>query len=125
MIKTDEISNILKAQLEGYESRIDVAEVGYVTSVGDGIARLYGLDKVMAGELLAFPNEVFGMALNLEEDSIGAVLMGETEKIKEGDEVRRTGQIMSVPVSDKMIGRVVSPLGLPRGNRSSCPSRLA
>ncbi len=113
MIKTDEISNILKAQLEGYESRIDVAEVGYVTSVGDGIARIYGLEKVMAGELLAFPDEMYGMALNLEEDSIGAVLMGETDKIREGDEVRRTGQIMSVPVSDKMIGRVVSPLGLP------------
>ena len=117
MIKTDEISKILKAQLEGFESRIDVAEVGYVTSVGDGIARIYGLEKAMAGELLAFPNDVYGMALNLEEDSVGAVLMGETDKIREGDEVRRTKQIMSVPVSEAMIGRVVSPLGEPQDGR--------
>jgi F-type H+-transporting ATPase subunit alpha len=117
MIKTDEISKILKAQLEGFESRIDVAEVGYVTSVGDGIARIYGLEKAMAGELLAFPHDVFGMALNLEEDSVGAVLMGETDKIREGDEVRRTGQIMSVPVSEAMVGRVVDPLGQPQDGK--------
>lgn len=113
MIKTDEITKILKSQLEGFEKKIDVAEVGYVTSVGDGIARIYGLDKVMAGELLAFPNDVYGMALNLAEDSVGAVLMGETEKIVEGDEVRRTREIMSIPVSEKMLGRVVNSLGLP------------
>ncbi len=117
MIKTDEISKILKAQLEGFESRIDVAEVGYVTSVGDGIARIYGLEKAMAGELLAFPHDVYGMALNLEEDSVGAVLMGETDKIREGDEVRRTGQIMSVPVSEAMVGRVVDPLGQPQDGK--------
>ena len=122
MIKTDEISKILKRQLEGYESRLDVAEVGYVTSVGDGIARIYGLDKVMAGELLAFPQEVFGMALNLEEDSVGAVLMGETDKIKEGDEVRRTAEIMSVPVSESMLGRVIDPLGQPQDGRGPIPS---
>jgi len=113
MIKTDEITRILKSQLEGFEKKIDVAEVGYVTSVGDGIARIYGLDKVMAGELISFPNDVYGMALNLEEDSVGAVLMGETDKIVEGDEVRRTKQIMSIPVSEKMLGRVVNSLGLP------------
>ncbi len=113
MIKTEEITKILKAQLEGFESKIEVAEVGYVTSVGDGIARLYGLDNVMAGELLAFPENVFGMALNLEEDSVGAVLMGETDKIKEGDEVRRTKRIMSIPVSRKMVGRVINALGQP------------
>jgi F-type H+-transporting ATPase subunit alpha len=117
MIKTDEISKILKAQLEGYESRLDVAEVGYVTSVGDGIARIYGLEKVMAGELLAFPHDIFGMALNLEEDSIGAVIMGETDKIGEGDEIRRTGRIMSVPVGEGMIGRVIDPLGNPQDGR--------
>jgi len=117
MIRTDEISRLLKAQLEGYESRLDVAEVGYVTSVGDGIARIYGLEKVMAGELLEFPGDMYGMALNLEEDSVGAVLMGETDKIREGDEVRRTRQIMSVPVSEEMIGRVISPLGLPEDGK--------
>jgi F-type H+-transporting ATPase subunit alpha len=122
MIRTDEISKLLKAQLEGYESRLDVAEVGYVTSVGDGIARIYGLDKVMAGELLAFPNDVFGMALNLEEDSVGAILMGETEKIGEGDEVRRTQKIMSIPVTEGMIGRVINPLGLPEDGKGAIES---
>ncbi|MEJ2367443.1 MAG: tRNA glutamyl-Q(34) synthetase GluQRS [Acidobacteriota bacterium] len=113
MIKTDEISQLLKAQLQGFEKRLDVAEVGYVISVGDGIARVYGLDKVMAGELLAFPHDLYGMALNLEEDSVGVVLMGETDLVKEGDEVRRTGEIMSVPVSSGLLGRVVDPLGQP------------
>jgi F-type H+-transporting ATPase subunit alpha len=117
MIKSDEISRILKSQLEGFESRLDVAEVGYVTSVGDGIARIYGLEKVMAGELLSFGEDLYGMALNLEEDSVGAVLMGETSHVKEGDEVRRTGQIMSVPVGEAMIGRVISPLGEPEDGR--------
>jgi F-type H+-transporting ATPase subunit alpha len=123
MIKTEEITKILKAQLEGFESRIDVAEVGYVTSVGDGIARIYGLEKAMAGELLAFPREVFGMALNLEEDSVGAVLMGDTDKIREGDEVRRTKKIMSVPVSEAMVGRVVDPLGQPQDGRGPIESK--
>ncbi len=122
MIKSDEISRILKSQLEGFESRLDVAEVGYVTSVGDGIARIYGLEKVMAGELLDFGGGLFGMALNLEEDSVGSVLMGETSHVKEGDEVRRTGQIMSVPVGEGMIGRVVSPLGEPEDGRGPIPT---
>ncbi len=122
MIKTDEISKILKSQLEGYENRLDVAEVGYVTSVGDGIARVYGLEKVMAGELLSFGGDMYGMALNLEEDSVGAVLMGETSDVKEGDEVRRTGQIMSVPVGEGMIGRVINPLGAPEDGRGPIAS---
>ncbi len=113
MIKSDEISRILKSQLEGFETRLDVAEVGYVISVGDGIARLYGLDNVMAGEMLEFPGSLYGMALNLEEDSVGAVLMGETSHVKEGDEVRRTRKIMSVPAGEALIGRVVDPLGQP------------
>jgi len=119
MIKSDEISKILKAQLEGFVTRLDVAEVGSVLSVGDGIARLYGLDNVMAGEMLEFPGELYGMALNLEEDSVGAVLMGETSHVKEGDQVRRTGKIMSVAVSDALVGRVVDPLGLPLDGRGA------
>jgi len=124
MIKTDEISKILKSQLEGFESRLDVAEVGYVTSVGDGIARIYGLEKVMAGELLSLGEDMYGMALNLEEDSVGAVLMGETSLVKEGDEVRRTGQIMSVPAGEAMIGRVINPLGAPEDGRGPIESSV-
>jgi F-type H+-transporting ATPase subunit alpha len=112
-IKADEITAILERQLAGYEADVDVAEVGTVLSVGDGIARIYGLDKAMAGELLAFPNEVYGLALNLEEDQIGAVLMGESRLVEEGDEVRRSGRILEVPVGDALIGRVVDPLGRP------------
>ena len=110
-IRADEITALLQRQLAGYEADVDVAEVGTVLSVGDGIARVYGLEKAMAGELLAFPNDVFGLALNLEEDQIGAVLMGESRLVQEGDEVRRTGRIMEVPVGDALIGRVVDPLG--------------
>ncbi|MEE2776237.1 MAG: F0F1 ATP synthase subunit alpha [Acidobacteriota bacterium] len=112
-IKADEITAILKRQLAGYEADVDVAEVGTVLSVGDGIARVYGLDNAMSGELLAFPNEVFGLALNLEEDQIGAVLMGESRNVEEGDEVRRTGRILEVPVGPNMVGRVVDSLGRP------------
>jgi F-type H+-transporting ATPase subunit alpha len=112
-IRADEITAILQRQLEGYESDVDVAEVGTVLSVGDGIARIYGLENAMAGELLAFPNEVFGLALNLEEDQIGAVLMGESRLVKEGDEVRRTGRVIEVPVGPAMVGRVVDSLGRP------------
>ncbi len=121
MIKSDEISRILRSQLEGFETRLDVAEVGYVISVGDGIARLYGLDKAMAGEMLEFPGGLYGMALNLEEDSVGAVLMGETSHVKEGDEVRRTGKIMSVPAHEAMVGRVVDPLGQPLDGKGAIP----
>jgi len=112
-IKADEITKILKEQIANFESTVTTDEVGTVISLGDGIARLHGLDKVMAGELLEFPHGVAGLAMNLEEDQVGAVLMGEYTEIKEGDEVKRTGRIMSVPVGDAMIGRVVNSLGQP------------
>ncbi len=113
MIKADEITKIIREQIENYESRISVDEVGTIISLGDGIARVHGLDKVMAGELLAFPHGVSGIAMNLEEDQVGAVLLGDYTEIKEGEEVRRTRRIMSVPVGDGMIGRVVDALGQP------------
>ncbi len=112
-IRADEISRVLREEIENYEGAIDVSETGSVISVGDGIARIYGLEKVMAGELIQFPRDVAGIAMNLEEDQVGAVLLGDYTVIKEGDEVRRTGRIMSVPVGDEMIGRVVNALGAP------------
>jgi F-type H+-transporting ATPase subunit alpha len=112
-IKADEISKILREQIENYEQTVAVEEVGSVISVGDGIARIHGLEKVMAGEMLAFPHEVYGIALNLEEEEVGAVLLGEYTEIKEGDTVKRTNTIMSVPVGEALIGRVVNPLGVP------------
>jgi F-type H+-transporting ATPase subunit alpha len=112
-IKADEISKILREQIENYEQTVSVDEVGSVISVGDGIARVHGLEKVMAGEMLAFPHEVFGIALNLEEEEVGVVLLGESSELQEGDVVKRTNTIMSVPVGEAMIGRVVNPLGEP------------
>src|ERR1700726_4688702 len=112
-IKADEITQLIREQIENYESKIAVDEVGTVITLGDGIARLHGLDKVMAGELLQFGHGVAGLAMNLEEDQVGAVLLGEFTEIKEGDEVKRTGTIMSVPVGEGMIGRVVNALGQP------------
>jgi len=112
-IKADEITKLIRDQIDNYESKIAVDEVGSVMSIGDGIARVYGLDKVMAGELLAFPHNVAGIAMNLEEDQVGVVLLGEYTEVEEGDEVKRTGRIMSVPVGDAMIGRVVNSLGQP------------
>jgi len=112
-IKADEISKILREQIENYEQAVAVDEVGAIISVGDGIARVYGLEKVMAGEMLAFPHDVYGIALNLEEEEVGVVLLGETTQLKEGDVVKRTSTIMSVPVGDSMVGRVISPLGQP------------
>src|SRR5229473_5628902 len=116
-IKADEITQLIREQIENYESKIAVDEVGTVITVGDGISRVHGLDKVMAGELLEFPHNVSGIAMNLEEDQVGVVLLGEYNEIKEGDEVRRTGRIMSVPVGDAMIGRVVNSLGQPLDDR--------
>jgi len=110
-IKADEISQLIREQIENYETKIAVDEVGTVITLGDGIARVYGLDKVMAGELLQFPHGVAGLAMNLEEDQVGVVLLGEYTEIREGDEVKRTGRIMSVPVGDVMVGRVVNSLG--------------
>jgi F-type H+/Na+-transporting ATPase subunit alpha len=112
-IRADEITSILRHEIDNYERAIDVSEVGTIISMGDGIARIHGLDKVMAGELIQFPHGVAGIAMNLEEDQVGAVLLGEYAKIREGDEVRRTGNIMSVPVGEAMVGRVVDALGLP------------
>src|SRR5229473_1453997 len=112
-IKADEITQLIREQIENYESKIAVDEVGTVSTLGDGIARVYGLDKVMAGELLSFPHGVAGIAMNLEEDQVGVVLLGEFTEIKEGDEVKRTGRIVSVPVGDTLIGRVVNSLGVP------------
>ncbi len=112
-IKAEEISQIIRQHLASYEATIDVAEVGTVIEVGDGIARIYGLERAMAMEMLEFPHGVMGMALNLEEDNVGAVLLGEDTLIKEGDQVKRTGRIASVPVGDAVIGRVVNALGQP------------
>jgi F-type H+-transporting ATPase subunit alpha len=112
-IKADEITEIIRSQIQGFDRKLDVAETGIILSVGDGIARIYGLDRVMAGELLEFPHGVFGMALNLEQDNVGAVLFGEGELIKEGDTVKRTNRIASVPVGEELIGRVVNSLGQP------------
>ncbi len=111
--KADEITRLIKERIQGFAAEVDVSEVGSVISIGDGIARVYGLDRVMYGELLAFPHDVFGIALNLEEDNVGVVLMGEYFKISEGDTVKRTRRIMEVPVGDALIGRVVNALGIP------------
>jgi len=112
-IKADEITQLIRQQIENYESKIAVDEVWTVITLGDGIARVHGLDKVMAGELLAFPHNVSGIAMNLEEDQVGVVLLGEYTEISEGDEVKRTGRIMSVPVGEALVGRVVNSLGQP------------
>jgi F-type H+-transporting ATPase subunit alpha len=112
-IKADEITQLIRQQIENYETKVQVDEVGTVISLGDGIARVYGLDKVMAGEMLDFGHGVSGIAMNLEEDQVGAVLMGDYTEIKEGGQVKRTGRIMSVPVGEALIGRVVNALGQP------------
>src|ERR687890_706083 len=112
-IRAEEISKIIRDQIGNYAVDVDVAEVGTVVSIGDGIARVHGVERAMAGEMLEFPHGVYGIALNLEEDSVGAVLLGEYTQIKEGDPVKRTGRIISVPVGDEMLGRVVNSLGQP------------
>ena len=112
-IKTDQITDLLKKQLEKYNNEIDVAEVGEIIEVGDGVARASGLENVMSSELVELPNDVFGMALNLEQDNVGLVLFGDTTKVKEGDIAKRTGKVVEVPVGKEMLGRVVNPLGQP------------
>ena len=112
-VRPDEISAILRKQLSGFESEVDIYDVGTVLQVGDGIARVYGLSKVMASELVEFPNGVIGMVLNLDEDSVGCVLFGESTLVKEGDTVKRTKRVASIPVGEQMLGRVISPLGVP------------
>jgi F-type H+-transporting ATPase subunit alpha len=112
-LRPEEISSILEQQIKNYQKKLEVVDVGTVIQVGDGIARIYGLEKAMAGELLEFPNQIFGMVLNLEEDNVGCVLLGGEEKIKEGDTVKRTGRIIEVPVGEAVLGRVVNALGQP------------
>ncbi|HJY65065.1 MAG TPA: F0F1 ATP synthase subunit alpha [Ignavibacteria bacterium] len=112
-VKPDEVSAILRKQLSGFEKEIDVYEVGTVVQIGDGVARIYGLTKCMASELIEFPHGVFGMALNLEEDNVGCILFGDYTRVKEGDEVKRTGRVASMPIGEAMMGRVINPLGQP------------
>lgn len=112
-VRPEEISAILRRQLSGFENEADIYEVGTVLQVGDGVARVYGISKVMASELVEFPNGVMGMVLNLEEDNVGVILFGDDRLVKEGDTVRRTGRISSVPVGEELLGRVVNPLGVP------------
>jgi len=112
-VKSDEVSAVLLQQLTGFEKEIDIYDVGTVLYVGDGVARVYGLSKCQASELIEFPNGVIGIALNLEEDNVGCILFGETSLVKEGDQVKRTGRIASIPVGEEMLGRVVNPLGQP------------
>ena len=116
-LRADEISSLIQKQIEGFEEGIELKETGRVISVGDGIARIYGLGEAMAGELLEFPGGLSGMVLNLEEDNVGAVLLGRDDNIKEGDEVKRTGRIMEVPIGPEMVGRVVDGLGQPIDGR--------
>jgi F-type H+-transporting ATPase subunit alpha len=112
-IKPDEITSVIRKQLESFESKLELSEVGYVLQVGDGIARVYGLQKALAGELLELPNGLFGMVMNLESDTVGCMLLGDDQLVKEGDSVKRTDRVMEVPVGDALIGRVVNPLGQP------------
>ena len=112
-IKTDNIANLLKEQIAKFDLSVDVSEVGEVIEVGDGVARVSGLENVMSSELVELPNGVFGMALNLEDDNVGLVLFGETSLVKEGDLAKRTGRVVEVPVGEAMLGRVVNPLGQP------------
>ena len=118
-LNPEEISSIIRRQIKDYDNRVELSDTGKIFNVGDNIASIYGLDDVMAGELLEFPGEVYGMALNLEKETVGAVLLGDEEGIKEDDIVKRTGKIVEVPVGDALIGRVVDPLGNPIDGRGS------
>ena len=116
-INADEITQLLKEQIQNYDAEIRVDETGTIISLGDGIARIHGLDKAMAGEMLKFPHGVEGLAMNLDEDQVGCVILGDYTELREGDEVRRSGEIMSVPVGNGMIGRVVNAIGQPIDDR--------
>jgi F-type H+-transporting ATPase subunit alpha len=122
-IKVEEISKLIKQKIEGFKLDFDKDETGIIISVGDGIAQIYGLENVMYNELLEFPHGLFGIALNLEEDNVGSIILGESHKIKEGDVVRRTGRIISVPVGESMVGRVVNPLGEPLDEKGPIDSK--
>lgn len=119
-LRPEEISSVIKEQIKRYASQLEVSDVGTVIQVADGIARIHGLEKAMQGELLEFPGEVYGMVLNLEEDNVGAVLLGDSRNINEGDTVKTTGRVVEVPVGDALTGRVVKALGQPiDGQRST------
>src|SRR6478736_5900818 len=112
-IRSDEITSIIKSAIDSFEAGVETRSVGTVVEVGDGIAQIYGLQDALASELLEFPDGVMGMALNLEEETVGAVILGDASAIKEGDQVRTTGRVVEVPVGAELLGRVVSPLGVP------------
>lgn len=122
-LKPEEISSVIKEQIARYKDRMEVSDVGTVIQVADGIARIHGLEKAMQGELLEFPGDVYGMVMNLEEDNVGAVLLGNQKNISEGDTVKTTGRVVEVPVGDEMLGRVVNALGQPIDGKA--PSRRA
>src|ERR671910_2404040 len=128
-IKPDEIASILRERIEGMEAEAaDLSEVGTVLEIGDGIARVHGLDNCMALEMLELPHDVVGLALNLEEDNVGAVLFGDWEKVSEGDTVKRTGRLLEIPVGEELLGRIVSPLGQPldgKGDINTAETRPA
>jgi F-type H+-transporting ATPase subunit alpha len=122
-ISTREISDVIKERLKDFDATLVSADVGRIVAVGDGIAQIYGLQNAMAGELLEFPEETFGLALNLEEDQVRSVILGEFGHLREGDEVKTTGRLLEVPVGDELLGRIVNPLGRPRPCRSSASPR--
>src|SRR5947209_2277870 len=122
-IKAEEISQIIRKQVEQYDQKVSVMETGTVLTAGDGIARVYGLSGAMAGELVEFPHNVRGLVLNLEEDNVGIALLGEYETIREGDQVKRTGRIASVPVGDAMLGRVINAIGVPIDGKGPIASK--
>ncbi len=124
-IQPDEISRIIKEKIEKYNYKVDIDEVGRVIEVGDGIARVYGLQDIMASELVLFNDKIYGMALNLEEDNVGCIILGEGDKIKEGDIVKRTKKIVQVPVGEAMLGRVVNPLGVPLDGKEPIKTKLS
>ena len=124
-IKIDEIKSLLSEEIEKFNVNIDVSEVGEVLDVGDGVARVSGLENVMSSELVELPNDVFGMALNLEEDNVGLVLFGESQKVKEGDIAKRTGKVVQVPVGKEMLGRVVNPLGQPIDGKGEIKNKIS
>ena len=121
-LRPEEISSVLSQELNNYDRDLKVESVGTILQVGDGIARVYGLQDVMAGEMVQFPGDIFGMVLNLEEDSVGVAILGSDTHIKEGDQVKRTGKIASVPVGDGVIGRVLNAVGQPIDGEAPCPA---
>ena len=120
-IDSNEIAALIKAEIQGYESKLETDDVGTVITVGDGIALCYGLDQAMLGELLVFPNDVYGMVMNLNRDNVGAVLLGSDNQIEEGDTVKRTHKVVEVPVGDGLLGRVVNALGEPLDGKGAVP----